>query len=305
MFNWNDLRFFLMVARTGSTMAASRQLRVSQATVSRRLTELEAQLGVQLFTHQASGYSLTARGEALLPLAEAVELEVDRFGHAVGAEMRRISGRVRLTTVESAANSWVIPALRVLSERYPDIEVEVIATDANLDLARGEADIAIRFGPMPDQESLIVRHLVALEETFYAKRELVAKLGLPVDHAGIARYPIITDSIDRTGRFSRWIEVNVPDGRIVHRVNSLSGLVAGVRAGIGAALLPSIMGDDLRDLVRLMPPIEELSTPCWMVTTRAARSQPHIRAVIDQVVEQVQIVVARVSQAGEDAALSA
>ena len=99
--------------------------------------------------------------------------------------------------------------------------------------------------------------------------------------------------------------MNVPDGRIVHRVNSLSGLVAGVRAGLGAALLPSIMGDDLRDLVRLMPPIEELSTPCWMVTTRAARSQPHIRAVIDQVVEQVQIVVARFSQAGEDAALSA
>lgn len=305
MINWNDLRFFLAVARTGSTLAASRQMRVSQATVSRRVTELEAQLGVQLFARSASGYSLAARGEALLPMAEAVELAVERFGHAVDAEARRISGRVRLTTVESAVNNWVIPALRVLREEHPDIEVDVITTDTNLDLARGEADVAIRFGTRPDQESLIVRHLIELEECFYASRELVTKLGRPVDYADVARYPLVSDSIDRTGRFSRWIAENVPEGRIVQRVNSLSGIVAGVRAGIGAAVLPSIMGDDLRGLVRLLPPIAELSTPCWMVTTDAARNQPHVRALIDQVVAQIQIVSARVSQAGDDAALSA
>lgn len=305
MINWNDLRFFLAVARTGSTLAASRQMRFSQATVSRRVTELEAQLGVQLFARSASGYSLAARGEALLPMAEAVELAVERFGHAVDAETRRISGRVRLTTVESAVNNWVIPALRVLREEHPDIEVDVITTDTNLDLARGEADVAIRFGTRPDQEALIVRHLIELEECFYASRELVTKLGRPVDYADVARYPLVSDSIDRTGRFSRWIAENVPEGRIVQRVNSLSGIVAGVRAGIGAAVLPSIMGDDLRGLVRLLPPIAELSTPCWMVTTDAARSQPHVRALIDQVVAQIQIVSARVSQAGDDAALSA
>lgn len=287
MFEWNDLRHFLALARSGSTVAAAKRLKVSQATVSRRITELEAQLGIQLFVRRPSGYELSPRGQALLPLAEAVEAAVERFGHAVGAETRRLTGLVRLTTVESAANAWAIPALAALRHNFPEIEVEVITTDSNLDLARGEADVALRFGTRPTQESLVTRHLADLDECIYASREMVARLGRPANHAGIAAYPLIADSIDRTGRFSDWIAENVPDARIVHRVNSLSGVVAAVRAGIGAAILPCIMGDDLKGLVRLMPPIKELSTACWLVTTDAARRQPHIRAVIDQVVAQV------------------
>lgn len=288
MFDWNDLRYFLGVARSGSTLAASRQMRVSQATVSRRLTEFESKLGVQLFVRRPTGYSLTPRGEALLPLAEAVEAEVQRFGHAVDAESRRLSGKVRLTTVESAANAWVIPALARLRESHPQIEVEVITTDANLDLARGEADVALRFGTRPSQESLVVRHLTELEECFYASRELATRLGRPADHAGIAAYPLVSDSVDRTGRISGWIEQNVPDARVVHRVSSLSGLLAAVRAGLGAAVLPCLMGDELNGLVRLMPPIEALSTSCWLVTTDASRRQPHVRAVIDEVVGRIE-----------------
>lgn len=301
MFNWNDLRFFLAVARSGSTLAASRRMKVSQATVSRRLTEFEEALGIQLFVRSASGYALAPRGEALLPLAEAVELAVERFGHALDAETRRLSGQVRLTTVESAANSWVIPALAELRECYPDISVEVITTEANLDLARGEADVAVRFGPRPQQESLIVRHLAELDECFYASRDLALKLGRPADYAGIAAYPLVADSVDRTGRLSRWIEEHVPDARIAHRVNSLSGILAAVRAGIGAAVLPCMMGDELKGLVRLMPPIPELSTSCWMVTTDAARGQPHIRAVIDYVVAQVERATLRARGPRDDA----
>lgn len=288
MFDWNDLRYFLGVARHGSTMAASRRMKVSQATVSRRLTEFETRLGVQLFVRRPTGYSLTPRGEALLPLAEAAEAEMLRFGSAVEAESRRLTGLVRLTTVESAANAWVIPALAALRDRHPDIEVEVITTDTNLDLARGEADLAVRFGRKPTQESLVVRHLTDLEECFYASRDMVTRLGRPCDHAGIAAYPLVADSFDRTGRLSRWIAAEVPEARIVHRVSSLSSLLAAVRAGLGAAVLPCLMGDELKGLVRLLPPIEELSTSCWLVTTDSARRQPHVRAVIDQVVAQVE-----------------
>lgn len=292
MYDWSDLRFFLAVARTGSTLAASRQMGVSQATVSRRLTVLEEVLGLRLFTRRPSGYALTSKGEVLLPFAKAVEAAADSFCNAAGAEERRLFGRVRLTTVESAANSWVIPALATLREHYPEIEVEIITDEHILDLAGGEADVAIRFGLRPTQEALVVRRLAELEECFYAAESLVARLGAPVNLAELAQYPIVSET--RMGhRFTQWIDDNLADARIVQRVNSLSGVLASVRAGIGAALMPCIMGDYLNGLVRLLPPIEELTTPCWMVTSEHARNQPHVRAVIDFVVSHIEAVASQ------------
>jgi DNA-binding transcriptional LysR family regulator len=304
MFDWNDLKFFLAVARAGSTLAASRSLKVSQATVSRRITLFEEGLGVELFARHASGYVPTARGEALLPLAEAVESEVMRFAAGLAAESRRLSGRVKLTTVESAVSAWVIPALAALRETHPGIEVEVIGTDTNLDLASGEADIAIRFGHQPTGDTLILRRLTELEETVYASRELVTRLGRPASPADLARYPLVADGIDRASRFSGWLEREVPDGRVVQRVNSISGILASVKTGIGAALLPCIIGDDVRSLVRLMPPIPELTTPCWLVTTDQARRQPHVRATIDAVIGNIEQVSARIGPRGDDEALT-
>jgi DNA-binding transcriptional LysR family regulator len=287
MFDWNDLRHFLAVARSGSTLAASKQMRVSQATVSRRIGCLEEAVATELFVRRPSGYALTPRGAAILPLAEAVEAAVRRIEHAIAAETRRLAGEVRLTTVESAATAWIIPALKRLRRDHPDIAVEIVTTDANLDLSRGEADVAIRFGARPTQDTLIVRHLTDLEECFYANRELAGELGRPSDYADLARFPLVVNSPSRIGFDNAWIEANVPNARVVQRVNSLAAIISSVQAGLGVAIMPCLIGDSLRQLVRLTPPIAELSTPCWLVTTEAARRQPHIRAVIDAVVAQI------------------
>lgn len=292
MLDWNDLRYVLAVARTGSTLAASKQLKVSQATVSRRVTALEQEIGVQIFVRKPSGYSLTQRGEMLLPAAEAVEESILTFSDRVAMESRRLSGTVRLTTVESAANAWVIPALAQLRARFPDVRVEIITTDDNLDLARGEADLAIRFGNKPTEETLVVRHLTDMEESFYASHELVARLGMPECLSDLARYPLVTTMAD-TSFINSWISTHLPDAEIVHRTNRLSSIIASVRTGIGASILPCLMGDDIRHLVRLVPPITELTTPGWMVTTDQARRQPHVRAVIDFIVGQIQEWLAR------------
>jgi DNA-binding transcriptional LysR family regulator len=301
MLDWNDLRHFLAVAETGSTLAAARRLRVSQATVSRRIAVLEESLGTQLFVRSPSGYRLTPRGRAVLPAAETVAQAVRAFEAGIEVESRRLSGRVRLTTVESAANAWVIPGIARLREEHPEVSVEIVTTDEVLDLARGEADIAIRFGARPSQESLVVRHLIDLDECFYAHRELVTCLGRPTDYADLARYPLIAYPEDRLGTFAKWIATNIPEANIVQRANAMSSIIAAVRAGMGAAMLPTIMGDDIRDIVRLMPPLP-LRPPCWLVTTDAARRQPHVRAVIDRVVEQV---VASTQRNRPDEALSA
>lgn len=301
MYDWNDLRFFLAVARSGSTLAASRTLKVSQATVSRRISVIEEALGVELFVRNASGYALSARGTALVPMAEAVETAARQFEEGAGAEARRLSGIVRLTTVESAANAWVIPAIARLHELHPGVQVEIIATDTNLDLNRGEADVAIRFGPRPDEEVLIARHLTELEETVYASRVLATRLGRPESYADLARYPLVVETSEPFGRFTAWLTAAVPEGRIVQRVTSLSGVVASVQNGIGAAVLPCVIGDTVKDIVRLLPPVEELTTPCWMVTTDQARRQPHVRAVIDCVVSHMERSAARMNRPSEDA----
>ena len=150
-----------------------------------------------------------------------------------------------------------------------------------------DADLALRFGSRPTQDALIVRHLMDMEEAFYASREMVERCGLPINFEDLCRYPLVMN-VDRNGFVNNWVSDNLPNAQIVHRANTLSGLIASVRSGIGASVLPCLMGDDLRGVVRLLPPIAELKTPGWMVTTDEARRQPHIRAVIDFVVDQIQ-----------------
>jgi DNA-binding transcriptional LysR family regulator len=296
MFDWNDLRYFLAVARTGSTLAASRSLKVAQATVSRRITALEEALGTPLFIRSPSGYSLSARGEAMQPHAEAVEREIGALQSYVEAEGRRLSGTVRLTTVESAANVWLMPALAAFRVRHPAVVAEIIVDDRALDIARGEADIAIRFGNPPVDESLAIRRIVELHESVYVRRDMADELGMPNSYSGLVRYPFIGFSGPAIGPIDRWIEALGPDMNIVHRANTLSSVIAAVRAGMGAAVIPCLIGDTLPNLVPLFPPIEELTTPGWLVTTNAARQQPHIRALLDFIADFVRQSVAESEQ---------
>ena len=120
------------------------------------------------------------------------------------------------------------------------------------------------------------------------------KLGMPDNLAAVTRYPLIM-SMDQEGKIGRWMTESFPDAEIAHRANTLSSIIASVRSGVGASILPCLIGDDTRGLVRLLPPIAELTMPGWIVTTDEARRQPHIRALIDFVVEQIQLSLARSS----------
>lgn len=296
MFDWNDLRYFLAVARSGSTLSASRNLKVAQATVSRRIAALEEALGTALFLRSPSGYTLSVRGEAMLPMAEAVECEVAVLQNSVAAEGRRLSGRVRVTTVESAANVWLMPALASFRVKHPEVVAEIIVDDRALDIAKGEADIAIRFGNAPEDESLVIRRIVDLHESVYVARDLAEQLGIPNNYAGLTRYPFIDFAGPGVSQISNWVQSLGPDMQIVHRANTLSAVIAAARAGMGAAIMPCLIGDTHSGLVRLFPPVTELTTPGWLVVSAAGRQQPHIRALLDHVAEYVRASVAETEQ---------
>jgi DNA-binding transcriptional LysR family regulator len=296
MLDWNDLRYFLGVARSGSTLAASRSLKVAQATVSRRITALEQALGTALFIRSPSGYTLSVRGQAVLAEAEQVERSIEALVNSVEAEGRRLNGTVRLTTVESAANVWLMPALAAFRAQHPAVVAEVIVDDRALDIARGEADIAIRFGNPPQDESLVIRRIVELHESVYVRQDLADQLGLPNNYAGLTRYPIIGFSGPGVGHIAKWVTDLGPDANVVHSANTLSSVIAAVRTGMGAAVIPCLIGDTTSGLVRLFPPIPELTTPGWIVTTASARQQPHIRALLDFIADHIRESVAKTAE---------
>ena len=178
----------------------------------------------------------------------------------------------------------------------PGVMAEVIVDDRPLDIARGEADIAIRFGNPPEDESLVIRRIVEMRESVYVRHDLAEQLGIPNNYEGLKRYPIIGFSGPGLGPIGRWMQALGPDANVVHSANTLSAVIAAVRAGMGAAIMPCLIGDTTSGLVRLFPPIAELTTPGWIITTANARQQAHVRAMLDFIADYIRDSVVKTEQ---------
>ena len=154
MFDWNDLRHLLAVAREGSTLAAAKALDVSQPTVQRRLAALEESIGRKLVERHPTGYRLTELGKALLPHAEDVERSVEAFQRQLMSEGEELTGTLRVTCPEGMASRLLAPVIETFREKYPELRVDLIMTDRRLDLAKGEAEVALRMHEPGDDRSL-------------------------------------------------------------------------------------------------------------------------------------------------------
>ena len=152
MFDWNDLKYFLAVARHGSTIAAGKALGTSQSTVHRRLEELERRIGQALVTRQASGYRLTEYGTTLLPFAERIEAAVGDFQRRATDTEQDMKGAIRVTCPEPIVIRMTQSGLiERFHARHPHLRVEFITSDRYLDLSKGEVDIAFRSGDTDDE----------------------------------------------------------------------------------------------------------------------------------------------------------
>src|SRR3954469_2165933 len=179
MLDWNDLRHFLAVARTGSTLAAGRSLRVSQTTAARRVAALEAELGLSLFERRPGGYRLTPAGEALVECAESVEASAQAFAEAAASQSREVSGTLRLTLEEIFAVTLLPPILRDLHEAHPGIRIELDTSEELRDLAAGAADVALRSVHQLVGNGLVGRRLATAGWAIYCSRDYAAAHGRP------------------------------------------------------------------------------------------------------------------------------
>jgi DNA-binding transcriptional LysR family regulator len=286
MFDWNDLKYFLAVARHQSTIAAGKALGLSQSTVHRRLAELERRLGRQLVTRHTSGYRLAEFGQTLLPYAERVETAIADLETRVTGATRDLSGVIRMTCPEPILQRIAQAQLMDrFHARHPGLRVEFVTSDRYLDLTKGEADVAFRSGDTDDE--LVGRKIADSLWAVYASREYVRRHGKPERLEDLSRHLLVgLDESMSKHRTAMWLKNVAPNATMSARNNSVLGLLASVKSGVGIGPLPTALGDAEADLVRLMGPIPELTRSWRLLTHPDLRRAPRIAAFFDFIVEE-------------------
>jgi DNA-binding transcriptional LysR family regulator len=289
MKNWDNFRFVLAVARMGSALRAARALGVDQTTVVRRIAQMEDSLGDILFERRHSGLQITPLGERIAKAAARVEAEIMALESALHADQRVISGTVRFTCSESFANAVMTPCLREFRRRYPDIVVDLISDDRRLDLARGEADVALRAGSRPEGAGIMARRMPDTAWSVYCSRAYANEHGRPEAAEALNGHLVVgmEGAMDNLPA-PRWLARMTPNSAVAARSNSLSNLVSALKAGLGVAMLPCFIGDAESELKRCLPPVGELNSETWLILREDLRHTLHVRAFTDFIAAHVQ-----------------
>jgi DNA-binding transcriptional LysR family regulator len=272
--DWDDARIFLAVARHGSLRAAGRALGLSQPTIGRRLAAFEATFGgPNLFDRRPEGLRLNAAGEALLSAAEQLEIAALALERRRAAGSPALSGTVRVSVGEWAAiflaRSLAAPSARTLA---PGITLELVESRETANLARREADLAVRHHP-PQGGDLYVAKLGAFGCAVYRCRGCKGD-GWVTYTEEQAHYPT-----------ARWVQGRLREsgGAVALRASGMPMQLAAIRAGAGRGVLPCFAADEDPLLERLTPPIPEIAAEYWVIVHRDLRRAACVRAVMDWV----------------------
>lgn len=274
--SWDDLRFVAVVARRGSLLAAAAELAVDHTTVGRRVAAAEKALGVTLFARSTTGLTLTPDGEALLEPLQRVEDAVHSLVRKVGAERDELTGTVKVTAPESFGIAWLAPRLAEFTRQHPGLHIELDPSGAVLDLARRQAEVALRHFRSKDA-ALVSRHAADIGHGLYGAKSY------------LARYPVrgVQDLAGRPLLMSppgdvetEWLMELAPEVRPVFTCVLAVALVGAAKTGAGLVVLPRYLGDAEEDLVYLPLP-DEPRQPLWLTVHKDLRKTPRVRAVLD------------------------
>ena len=286
--NWDDLRYFLAVARASGLTPAAQELGVSPATASRRVEAFEQAMGMTLFLRRQTGYTLTDDGERLLAVALPVEQAMQGFARRTqGADRPGAwAGSIRVATSETIAVHWITPSLPEFVRGHPGLQVELVTGVSTVNLSRRDADIALRMSP-PARE----------EEGEY--------IALSVGAMTFAAYVAVEDGGQgnpgdwRTRPYATWSEpmAHVPMARWAAGAfagrrpillsNSMAVLVEAARCGLGVAVLPTSVGDRISAITRVEPGHFACARDLWLVYHRDLRDSARVAAMKDFLIDVV------------------
>ncbi len=290
--NWDDLRFFLTLARENRLSAAGRVLGVKHTTVARRINALEAQLGARLFDHSADGYNMNQAGENLYEHALVMEEQALAVNREIIGMDAQLAGPLKLTAPANLMSLMVVPAIHRLQQAYPGIEVELIGTTGLLDLAARQADIALRFTPSPP-DYLIGRKILSMQHGVYASEEYLRQ---PQDRHRVVLWDGDTDT-------PPWVEQHFPDAMLALRVDEISVMVTALTHHHGLARIPCLVGDSEPALRRIDVPLQPSTWGLWVLSHLDLRATARVRVcrefLIDMLLEQSDLIEGKRSRYGQ------
>jgi DNA-binding transcriptional LysR family regulator len=283
--DWDKLRVFHAVAEAGSFTHAGDTLNLSQSAVSRQISALEESLQVPLFHRHARGLILTEQGEQLNRTVREVFAKLAMTEALLTESKEKPVGRLKVTTTVGFGSSWLAPRLASFLEKYPDVSIQLLLDDSDLDLAMREADVAIRMHP-PKQPDLVQRHLMAIEWRVCASPDYLKKFGTPTkaedldNHRLIlfgAYHPPVAD-IDWLAEAGR--RPGSPRKGPIE-VNSLYAMLLAAKAGMGIAALPDYAHPEGDGLVQILPDLKAPKVDVYFVYPEELRNSKRVAVFRD------------------------
>ncbi len=282
MFEWDDFRFFQAVKRTGTLKAAAATLKTDQATVGRRLYALEEKLGTKLFEKRSTGYFLTAAGERISGSIDRIESEFDGVVRAISGDEARLEGTVRIAAPGALANHFLIPHLKSLTVKNPGVTLEFLTGPDVVNLAKREADIAIRL-VKPKQRNLQLKKIGTMSLGLYAAKSLWKGKKAPATLEDLARYPFAGLVDEAMSELEADLLARLGSGlNYALKTHAWTAVHSAVEAGMGFGILPHFMirSTSACDRLDLVAPE---SCPIWLVIHPDLKNNARVRLVVDAI----------------------
>jgi len=282
--DWDKLRVFYVTAESGSFTKAGERLHLSQSAVSRQISALEDRLGVPLFHRHARGLLLTEQGEILFRTVGEVYTKLDIAEGRIRDTQETPSGTLRITTTVAFGSVWLAKHIEEFIREYPEIDVHIMVSDHELDIAMREADVAVRFHPS-EQPDLIQRSLTDIHFHVYGSPAYLERKGAPRSLEDLDNHDLIIYGRDAPSSVRQvdWILEAGARGKarqpILH-INSIYGLLQAVESGLGLAGLPEYFAGNER-IVRVLEDVEGPTLTLYMAYPEELRDSKRISAFRD------------------------
>ena len=255
MENWTEIRTAYQVAQLGTVSAAAQALGIHRVTVIRHIEVIESVLGEKLFLRHMKGYTPTEAGWELMRVAQATEDQFEQLGTRLKAQAQLRAGQMILTSLPVVA-PLIMPALAAFTQRYPEVLLRHIASARTLKLERGEAHVAVRTSPSPEELENVVQPLAQIEIGLFASKSYIDRMGAPSSQADLPEHRFVAlDDLNQANSakfYVDWLNQLVPAASVVFRSTNLSCIEEAICGGIGIGFAPKFLAERL-DLVNVVP----------------------------------------------------
>lgn len=289
--DWDKLRIFHAAAEAGSFTHAGDLLRMSQSAVSRQVSALEKELKVSLFHRHARGLVLTEQGELLFRTATEVLNKLQTAETLLADTTSKPSGDLRITAPVGIGTVWITQRMREFMELYPDIRIELVLNDEQLDISMRQADVAI-WTREPEQSDLIRRHLFTMKVHAYASTQYVRRFGAPQTIEALDRHRIVSYSGQPALHLTaiRWLESVGRNGKgprvPAFTANSVMAMKYAVKAGIGIGMLPDYLTEEESDFVTVLTEVDVPTLPILYVYPEELKTSKRVQVLRDFLVSK-------------------